>query len=86
MVAIFVNKILILGSGPNVIDILDHTQIEKDIDWFRGKQPSTENLVLFIWSQISSRIKKPTRLYKIKLRETPTIFTEYFGPNSNGNK
>ena len=69
----------------NVIDILDHSQIEKDIEWFKGKQPSTENLVLFIWEQISSKIKKPAKLYKIKLRETPTIFTEYFGPNVNGN-
>ena len=25
-------------------------------------------------------IKKPAKLHKIKLRETPTIFTEYFGP------
>ena len=69
----------------NVIDILDHSQIEKDIEWFKGKQPSTENLVLFIWEQISSKIKKPAKLYKIKLRETPTIFTEYFGPSANGN-
>ena len=69
----------------NVIDILDHSQIEKDIEWFEGKQPSTENLVLFIWEQISSKIKRPAKLYKIKLRETPTIFTEYFGPNVNEN-
>ena len=69
----------------NVINILDHSQIEKDIEWFKGKQPSTENLVLFIWEQISSKIKKPATLHKIKLRETPTIFTEYFGPNVNGN-
>jgi len=71
--------------SENVIDILDHSQIEKDIEWFKGKQPSTENLVLFIWEQISSKIKKPATLHKIKLRETPTIFTEYFGPNVNGN-
>ena len=71
--------------SENVIKVLDHSQIEKDIKWFDGKQPSTENLVLFIWEQISSKIKKPAKLYKIKLRETPTIFTEYFGPNINGN-
>ena len=71
--------------SENVIKVLDHSQIEKDIDWFKGKQPSTENLVIFIWEQIFSKIKKPAKLYKIKLRETPTIFTEYFGPNINGN-
>ena len=66
--------------NKNVIDILDHSQIQEDISWFKGKQPSTENLVLFIWEQIVNHIKDPAVLYKIKLRETPTIFTEYFGP------
>ena len=64
-----------------VIDVLDHTEIQKDIEWFSGKQPSTENLVLFIWEQIVNRIPDDAKLYKIKLRETPTIYTEYFGPH-----
>ena len=66
----------------NIISILDHSQIQEDIDWFKNKQPSTENLVLFIWEAISSKISKPAKLYKIKLRETPSIFTEYFGPEN----
>tara|TARA_Y100001970_G_C14224503_1_gene854739 strand:+ start:1650 stop:2063 length:414 start_codon:yes stop_codon:yes gene_type:complete len=65
----------------HVIKILDHSQIQEDIDWFKNKQPSTENLVIFIWNQIASLIPKPAKLYKIKLRETPTIYTEYFGPD-----
>jgi hypothetical protein len=38
-------------------------------------------LVLFIWEQIFDRIPDGAKLYKIKLRETPTIYTEYFGPH-----
>jgi len=64
-----------------VIEHLDHSQIEKDIKWFKDKQPSTENLVVFIWNQISSHIPNGGQLFKIKLRETPTIYTEYYGPN-----
>jgi len=64
----------------HVINQLDHSQIEKDIDWFKNKQPSTENLVVFIWEQIAHRIPAPAYLYSIKLRETPTIYTEYYGP------
>ena len=66
----------------NVISVLDHSQIQEDVKWFEGKQPSTENLVLFIWESISQHIKAPAKLHKIKLRETPTIFTEYFGPEN----
>ena len=62
----------------NVIDILDHSQFEKEVEWFRNKQPSTENLVQFIWNQIKPRIPHIT-LHRIRLHETPTIFTDYYG-------
>ena len=64
-----------------VINIFDHSQIEKDIKWFSDKQPSTENMVVFIWNQISNKIPSGASLHCIKLRETPTIFTKYYGPN-----
>ena len=66
--------------NKNVIKVIDHSEIQKDIKWFEGKQPSTENLVLFIWESIVEHINAPAKLHKIKLRETPTIFTEYYGP------
>ena len=61
-----------------VISKLDHSLIQ-DNPWFFNKQPSTENLVVYIWEQIVDRIKSPAKLYCIKLRETGTIFTEYYG-------
>ena len=65
----------------NVISILDHSQIDEDVLWFKNKQPSTENLVIFIWDQIVPHINGKMKLHKIKLRETPTIYTEYYGPD-----
>ena len=64
----------------NVISIMDHSQIEKDIDWFENRQPSTENMVLFIWERLVGKIPSPAKLHSIKLQETPTISTTYFGP------
>ena len=64
-----------------VINIFDHSQIEKEINWFKGKQPSTENMVFFIWDQIEDNIPSGAILHCVKLRETPTIFTEYYGPS-----
>ena len=69
------NKIVKL----HVLDVMDHSQIQLDIPWFESKQPSTENMVVFIWEQIVTKIPNPAKLKSIKLRETPTIFTEYFG-------
>jgi len=63
-----------------IIDIFDHSQIEKDINWFKDKQPSTENMLIFMWNEIVDRIPSGAILHCIKLRETPTIFSEYYGP------
>lgn len=78
----FIIDIQMLNQIVNdeVISNMDHSQIEKDIPWFRGKQPSTENMVVYIWNQISGKLPVKNRLVKIKLVETPTIFCEYFGP------
>tara|TARA_B100000029_G_scaffold11614_1_gene12356 strand:- start:1024 stop:1428 length:405 start_codon:yes stop_codon:yes gene_type:complete len=69
------NKII----NKKIINVFDHSQIEKDIPWFKDKQPSTENMVVFIWNEIVNRIPSNAVLHCVKLRETPTIFSEYYG-------
>jgi 6-pyruvoyltetrahydropterin/6-carboxytetrahydropterin synthase len=61
--------------------VLDHSQFEKDIPWFEGKQPSTENLVVFIWDVITKHLKGCS-LHRIRLVETPTIYTDYYGDSN----
>ena len=61
-----------------VIDILDHSQFDVEVDWFKDRQPSSENLVKFMWKQIQPRLLN-VKLHRIRLRETPTIFTDYYG-------
>ena len=62
----------------NVIDILDHSLFNVEVDFFKNRQPSSENLVIFIWNQIQSELKG-AKLHRIRLHETPTIFTDYYG-------
>lgn len=62
----------------NVINILDHSLFNEEVEWFNDKQPSSENLVIFIWSQIEPFLDGVT-LHRIRLHETPTIFTDYYG-------
>ena len=62
----------------NVIDILDHSLFNVEVEFFKDKQPSSENLVIFIWNQIQSELKG-AKLHRIRLHETPTIFTDYYG-------
>ena len=62
----------------NVIDILDHSLFNVEVEWFKDRQPSSENLVIFIWNQIQSELQG-AKLHRIRLHETPTIFTDYYG-------
>ncbi|MFQ6616405.1 MAG: 6-pyruvoyl tetrahydropterin synthase family protein [Fidelibacterota bacterium] len=65
--------------SEKVLDVLDHCVIDQDIPWFEGKQPSCENLVIWIWEQIEPAMENVT-LHRVRVRETPTIYADYFGP------
>ena len=69
-----------LGNIVNkfVLSIIDHSQFDKDLPWFDDKQPSSENLVIFIWNEISKHLKN-SKLHRIRIVETPTIYTDYYG-------
>jgi len=62
-----------------IVDVIDHTQIEKDIDWFKGKQPSSKNILIWAWNEIAPRMEQGT-LHRLRLVETHSIFTDYYGP------
>ena len=67
--------------NKKVINVIDHSTIEKEIPWFRDKQPSTEHMVIWMWEQIEPELEDTT-LHRIRLQETPTIYTDYYGPSS----
>ena len=61
-----------------VEDVLDHKNLNLDIDYFRDKIPSTENLAVFIWNKLNDSIELEGNL-SIVLYETPRNFVEYSG-------
>ena len=62
-----------------VVNVLDHSQIEEDIEWFRCKQPSSENILVWAWDEIAPRLERGT-LHQLRLVETHSIYTDYYGP------
>ena len=78
----FVMNLKDLGEiiKENVIEKIDHKNIDLDVPFMKGKMSSTENLAIGIWEQMESLIKvKGGQLVKIKLVETENNFVEYFG-------
>jgi 6-pyruvoyltetrahydropterin/6-carboxytetrahydropterin synthase len=62
-----------------VIDKLDHKNLNLDVDFMTGKLCSTENLAISIWEQLAPHLPGSVELHCIKLYETPRIYVEYFG-------
>jgi 6-pyruvoyltetrahydropterin/6-carboxytetrahydropterin synthase len=66
-----------------VIEKIDHKNLNLDVDFMRGIMCSTENLAVGIWQQLESHLPSNVKLHCIKLYETPRIYVEYFGERIN---
>ena len=57
---------------------LDHKNLNLDIDYFKDKITSTENLAIYIWNRLNDAINIECKLTVI-LYETPRNFVEFSG-------
>lgn len=65
-----------------IVEKVDHKNLNVDVDFMSGKLASTENLVVEFWKILSPRLSSITKygvLHSIKLYETPRNYVEYFG-------
>ncbi len=65
-----------------VIDKLDHKNLNEDVDFMKGKMASCENLIIEIWRILYQPVADITpygKLYSLRLYETPRNYVEYFG-------
>lgn len=63
-----------------VVDKLDHKNLNMDVDFMNDVLASTENLAIAIWEQLAGPIAASgAMLHSIKINETENNFVEYFG-------
>jgi len=63
-----------------VIDVIDHKNLNLDVPFMQGVLASTENLILAIWDILYAPIQQlGGELVKLKLVETENNFVEYYG-------
>ncbi|MFC2126509.1 6-pyruvoyl tetrahydropterin synthase family protein [Bacteroidota bacterium] len=76
-------KILKKIIKKEVVEKVDHKNLDMDVEFLKGKMTSCENLVISFWDLLKSKIEEAsggrTTLHCIKLYETPTSFAEYYG-------
>ncbi len=63
-----------------VIEKLDHRNVNLDVDFMQGKMASTEVMAVEIFNLLAPRIQaEGAILHSVKLCETENNFIEYFG-------
>jgi 6-pyruvoyltetrahydropterin/6-carboxytetrahydropterin synthase len=62
-----------------VVDDLDHRNLNLDVSWLAGVNPTTENLVVAVWERLHSQLPSRVRLARLVLWETPRNYVEYTG-------
>jgi 6-pyruvoyltetrahydropterin/6-carboxytetrahydropterin synthase len=61
-----------------VIDKVDHRNLNVEVDFMKGKIPTTENIVVAMWNVIAPHVA-PAKLDKLVLWETQNNSAEYRG-------
>jgi len=64
----------------NVINKIDHKNLNLEVDFMKGRIATTESLAVAIWDQLKPHIEKEGAiLHCIKIEETENNSIEYYG-------
>ncbi len=62
----------------NIIKKVDHKNLNYDVDFLEGINPTTENVIVAFWKELENKIPNG-KLYSLKLYETENNYVEYKG-------
>ena len=63
-----------------VIEKIDHKNINIEVGFMKNKMASTENLAIGVWEQLEKEVSGlDVTLYRVKIYESENNFVEYFG-------
>ena len=66
----------------NLIELLDHKNLNADVPFFSENIPTIENIAVFSWNKLCGKFEH-FRLHCITIRETDKTYCSYFGPSES---
>ncbi|HKJ02629.1 MAG TPA: 6-carboxytetrahydropterin synthase [Longimicrobiales bacterium] len=72
-------KLLRDALEASVLEDVDHRNLNLEVSWLDGVNPTTENLVVAVWNRIVDSLPAGIRLARVVLHETPRNSVEYTG-------
>lgn len=67
------------NTGDEIIDRLNYIWIDRDLDYFKDRQSTVENIGLYLWQEFYRFLGD--KLYGIKVWENKRSYFEYFEEN-----
>ena len=61
-----------------VIELMDHKLLNKEVPAFAEKIPTTENIAVEIWNLLAPKLAHG-KLHRIRVYENPDLFADYYG-------
>jgi len=61
-----------------VLELMDHRFLNKDVPVFATLIPTTENIAIEIWKLLATKLRFG-KLHRIRLYETPDLYVDYYG-------
>ena len=62
----------------HVVSRVDHRNMNLDVEFMRGVNPTSENIIVSMWREIEPHVA-PARLTRLRLWETENNYVEYEG-------
>lgn len=66
-------------AGDDIIDKLNYVWVDRDIDYFKERQSTVENIGLYLWREFNKFLGE--NLHSIKVWENRRSYFEYFEEN-----
>jgi len=61
-----------------VLEVMDHRFLNKEVPEFAKAIPTTENIAISIWQRLRSKLTV-AELHRVRVYETPDLFVDYYG-------
>lgn len=61
-----------------IIEQVDHRNLNTDVPWLHGRLPTAENLAVAFWDRLKPRLQNATR-FAVRVWETEKTWAEYSG-------
>jgi 6-pyruvoyltetrahydropterin/6-carboxytetrahydropterin synthase len=69
------------AAQDGVLRAVDHRNLNHEVPFFAGRQPTTENLAVFAWQELAARLQG-ARLVRVRVYESDDLYAEYGGDPS----